>query len=251
MATNLRRFTDHNHPRQGRATPIPAGSPADLEARTRYRKTVRPPSADKRVLKSGHNSIKIGKTVIKGRLKGFPIYTLTLEERATCARTCHHWLSCYGNEMHWSHRFEHGAELEERLDYELRALAREHPKGYLVRLHVLGDFYSGAYVKRWQAWLDQIPQLHVFGYTSWRPSTEIGALLSKMSEQGWDRWSVRQSVPVGPHKASRMPLAVSVETTSTKITDVIICPEQQGKTDCCATCGLCWATKRPIGFARH
>ena len=39
-------------------------------------------------LKWGHNSAKVGGRAIRGRWKNLPIYTLTLEERATCPRSC-------------------------------------------------------------------------------------------------------------------------------------------------------------------
>jgi hypothetical protein len=37
-----------------------------------------------RLLKDGHQSRKIGKIIAKGHRRGWPIFTLTLEERATC-----------------------------------------------------------------------------------------------------------------------------------------------------------------------
>jgi hypothetical protein len=30
-----------------------------------------------------------------------------------------------------------------------------------------------------------------------------------------------------------------------------VCPEQTGKTECCATCGACWATDKNVAFMRH
>jgi hypothetical protein len=49
------------------------------------------PDEVQRVLKDGHQSRKIGKFVTKGKMRGFPIFTLTLEERATCPRSCLAW----------------------------------------------------------------------------------------------------------------------------------------------------------------
>ena len=31
----------------------------------------------------------------------------------------------------------------------------------------------------------------------------------------------------------------------------MVCPAQLHKTDCCATCALCWQTDRTIAFLRH
>ena len=75
---------------------------------------------------------KLGKKVKKGHYKGYPIYTLTLEERATCPRSCVHWLDCYGNNMRYAYRYEAGAALEAMLETELAELQRKHPKGFLV-----------------------------------------------------------------------------------------------------------------------
>jgi len=51
-----------------------------------------------RALKASTN-VKLGKRVTKGKLAGFPILTLTLEERATCPASCIHYADCYGNNM--------------------------------------------------------------------------------------------------------------------------------------------------------
>ena len=55
-------------------------------------------AASERVVKKSTNT-KLGKRVTKGKLAGFPIFTVTLEERATCPRSCIHWDDCYGNNM--------------------------------------------------------------------------------------------------------------------------------------------------------
>ena len=87
-------------------------------------------------------NVKLGKKVTKGKWKGFPIFTLTLEERATCPRSCQHWATCYGNNMMYAYRYEAGLALENMLEIELADLQAKHPKGFLVRLHILGDFYQ-------------------------------------------------------------------------------------------------------------
>jgi hypothetical protein len=85
-----------------------ASHPAILDARTIFPTTVNEVGHPrlKRLLKGGENSRKIGKTVTKGKLKGFPIFTLTLEERATCPRTCEVFDSCYGNGMPYAQRHQ-------------------------------------------------------------------------------------------------------------------------------------------------
>lgn len=79
------------------------------------------------ILVSGHNSRKIGKEVTKGEWKGWPIFTLTLEERATCPSTCSMWNGCYGNRMPWSLRYPAGEETETRISAELPNIALAGP----------------------------------------------------------------------------------------------------------------------------
>jgi hypothetical protein len=71
--------------------------PAHRGGRSIFPSRVFDPDEVGRVLKDGHQSRKIGKAVTKGPRRGWPIFTLTLEERATCPRTCKAWGFCYGN----------------------------------------------------------------------------------------------------------------------------------------------------------
>ncbi|MGO1079934.1 GP88 family protein [Inquilinus sp. CA228] len=247
---NLRRFAEPHRREAGQVNAMRADDPAAVEGRTRYRATVVWPGLAQRILKSGWNSKKIGARVTKGEWSGMPIYTLTLEERATCPRSCTHWLDCFGNKMHWAERLMHGPALERRLGAELKALQAQHPGGYVVRLHVLGDFYSVAYVRRWLSWLRRFPALRVFGYTAWRPSTPIGALVAAARDRMWDRVAIRTSDSGGDANTYS---AYSAQAARhwTAGGRAIICPQQQNKTECCGTCSLCWATRRPIVFLAH
>ncbi len=247
-ASSLRRFQHHNGPGTQRLVPISRGSPADIEGRTRYRATVVHPADSPRLLIRGINNRKIGDTVQKGRLKGAPIFMLTLEERATCPRSCHHWLSCYGNQMNWSRRHRHGPDLERRLGPELAGKQRRHPDGFLVRLHVLGDFYCTRYVECWRAWLSEFPALHIFAFTAWAPETEIGRALVAMASRFQDRCTVRHSSP----RIESAPTALLIGRASSHRHGLtVVCPEQLGRTACCATCGLCWNSRRDIAFVDH
>ena len=78
-------------------------------------------------LKSGSNWRKIGGEVLKGKWRGFPLYILNLEERATCPTACRHWRSCYANHMQWMQRMEAGPDLEWKLEREVALLAIDHP----------------------------------------------------------------------------------------------------------------------------
>lgn len=200
------------------------------------------PGEVQRVLKTGHQSRKIGAFVTKGPRKGWPIYTLTLEERATCPRTCAQWLRCYGNNMQAAERIEAGPEFEAELWDELKALQAAHPSGYLIRLHVLGDFYSEGYVALWQAALAMFPALHVFGFTA-HLSGPIHHALWQLAGNDWSRFAVRFSGMPGELMAAQV--APDDDPQS------IDCPAQSGLTDCCATCALCWHSERSIAFRRH
>jgi hypothetical protein len=217
--------------------------PAYRTGRTIFASRVYEANEVARVLKDGHQSRKIGKIVQKGPRRGWPIFTLTLEERATCPRSCAAWAFCYGNNMHAAQRIAAGDLLEDQIDRELAALQEAHPGGFLVRLHVLGDFYSVEYVDAWACFLALYPALHVFGFTAHPVDTPIGAALNRLVEADWNRFAVRFSGRPGPVRASR----IAGDADS----DAIPCPAQTGATTCCATCALCWATDRSISFRRH
>lgn len=230
---------------KGRGIVLPSFHPAARGARTIFPSRVFDVDEVQRVLKSGHQSRKIGAFVAKGPRKGWPIFTLTLEERATCPRSCREWLRCYGSNMQAAERIVHGPELEAALEQELRYLAEKHPAGFLVRLHVLGDFYSGEYVDLWQRMLEELPALHVFGFTAQLPGSDLGGKLHWMAVKWGDRFSLRFS---GLDDAHRGALTLGPAETAP---NAIMCPAQTGATDCCGTCGLCWQTDRTIGFRRH
>lgn len=242
-AQSQRRFTDHKP--VGDPYTLASDHPSIVSGTTLFRARITKPEDMPRLLKSGHNSRKIGKRVEKGAWDGMPIFTLTLQERATCPATCSHWRDCYGNKMNWSKRIEHGPEMEGILHAELTALNDSHPQGFVVRLHVLGDFYSVDYVKRWWDWLNAFPALHVFGYTARTKDSEIGRAIDAMRGFMWNRFAIRFSDGDAGYGNT-----VSIDGEE-EAGCAIICPAQTGKADCCATCGLCWGTKRDIAFLRH
>ncbi|MBP8233116.1 MAG: hypothetical protein KAY22_12485 [Rhizorhabdus sp.] len=229
---------------KGAGVVLSALHPAYRGARSMFPSRVFDPDEVGRVLKDGHQSRKIGRTVLKGARRGWPIFTLTLEERATCPRTCAVWGACYGNNMQAAERITPGDELEATLWREIAALQAAHPRGFLIRLHVLGDFYSAGYVEMWARAIATFPALHVFGYTARSPFDEIGRAVLELAAADWGRFAVRFS---GWRGASRG--AVVVDTPAD--TDHVICPAQTGGTDCCATCALCWHSERTIAFLKH
>jgi len=188
-----------------------------------------------------------GRYVKKGKLKGAEVYTLTLTERETCPQSCGHWDDCYGNNMPFAHRLEHGEELERRLIKEVKEkcqAAAKKGRKVLVRLHVLGDFYSVGYVQLWRKLLVLHKNLYVWGYTHVTPSDNLQIYHElQVTRDGFpERWAVRWSDTCGDFSAN------SEKLTTTGI----VCPEQTGQTKACTTCALCWdAPEKNIIFRTH
>lgn len=213
--------------------------PAIREARTLFPSRVVHPADSPRLLVSGFNQRKIGGKITKGKWKGLPLYTLTLEERATCPRSCAEWSTCYGNNMNWSRRHIAGVDLEARLIDEIVEMERRHPAGFAVRLHILGDFYSAAYASLWHHMLAEVPGLHLFGFTARQTGDPIARVIRAMNEAYPERCVIRTSG------------VDSLVIASAADSHHVVCPVQTGKTDCCGTCGLCWTMDRPVEFVRH
>lgn len=226
------------------------GHSAARESRTLFPGTVRPPDED--VLKPGEYSAKLGSVIAKGPFRGRAIYSLSLEERASCPSTCAHWLSCYGNNMPQAKRYAHGAELERRLPLEVGAKLLKNPGGIAVRLHTLGDFYSWRYVYLWRELVEMHEGLMVFGFTAHNdPARDpVARALVNVVRELWPRFAVRFSN--GLH--TRL-TTVSVERPEAAPPDAVVCPSQwttSGKTaSTCGDCGLCWHSTRRIAFLRH
>ena len=246
-----RRFTQHGLIKPDRVTGLPAGHPAIRERRTLFPSTVVDVADSPRLLVSGQNSRKIGDRIVKGEWAGFPVYTLTLEERATCPASCHHWSSCMGNGMPRARRHRHGPGLTEALGEELAALQDKHPRGFAVRLHQLGDFYDVPYVDAWLAFLEAYPALHVWGYTAWAPETPIGAAVKSLRSEAWERFAVRfSSARPAPGGAT----TIAREPEGPRVAEGIVCPAQTDRASSCGACALCWspaAKDETIVFLAH
>ena len=253
----LARFRATGHHGDKSQAALRVDHPAVIEGRTLFPSRVIDADDAPRVLVSGHNNAKIGRVVEKGPWAGMPIYTLTLEERATCPRTCENWRTCFGNSMPMPRRHRAGPDLERAIDLELAVLAEAHPQGFVVRLHILGDFYSVAYAIEWECWLANIPALHVFGYTARLPGTEIGDQIARMNADYPKRWAVRFSVarnlPVGPMQVATVWNGRDGKLGPERIGE-LPCPQQFDKAATCGTCGACWAEPlkgRRITFVGH
>jgi len=210
---------------------------------TRYPGTIVEAADSPRLLVDGGQHRKLGRRVKHGPWQGCAIYALTLVERETCPSGCREWFSCYGNRMHLARRHRAGPDLEERLIEEVMMLGHRHPEGFAVRLHVLGDFYSEAYADLWGLLLEDVPQLHLFGFTAHLPRTAIGSALGWMNAQYPERCNIRVSGQAGPRG--------SLVIDRAEESQHVVCPYERGRVKDCASCGLCWKIARTIEFVRH
>lgn len=212
--------------------------------RTIFLKTVKSPTEVKRLLQPASTNSKLGAgktTIVRGRWRGLKLYQLVLEERKTCPKTCQQWANCYGNNMFLANRIDHkSSTFLPYLAAEIASLSSKHPEGFVVRLHVLGDFYSKTYVRFWKRMLKRHSELHIFGYTHRMPEHKdgIGKKIEELNELGaWIRFSDRggdMSANVGDINGGGLQ-----------------CPQEVGKTESCLTCGLCWQTTKAIKFLPH
>ncbi len=203
-------------------------------------------------LRPGSDNMKLGGMVNVGRWVGLPIYSLTLEERATCPRSCEQWKNCYGNNMHRAYRYETGQRLLTAVDRQLTDLRARYPQGVLIRLHILGDFYSLSYVEFWRTQLARWPQLHLFGFTAHMTGSEIGIAIDGLLNSSPRCW-IRHS-----NSGTDVPLAAVVIQHDGKVdpVDTIVCPEQRAHElkkapRTCGDCGLCWTMKKRVAFLEH
>ena len=207
-----------------------------------------------KLLKQSNNS-KLGKVVGKGAFVKKPLYSLSLVEREMgCPKSCHHWDSCYGNNMPFAHRFKTDKRKKVFRDIlltEIQDLLKKHKFGIHIRLHVLGDFFSRDYIKFWNTILMLYPKISIYGYTAHSPKSMLGKQIKNViSNIGFDRFAIRFS------NANVELSANSTEYKPKLLKNVsykpIICPEQLDKVANCVSCGLCWnSNAKQILFKTH
>ena len=220
---------------------------------TLYLKSIHDPEPG--LLKPGSNNKKLGYIVTKGRWKNKRLFSLTLEERSTCPTTCHHWDDCYGNNMPFAKRYRHGEALREAIHHDIKRLLDTFPYGVVIRLHVLGDFYSVPYVAFWGALLGKYPKLAIFGYTAHRPAVgkvqgdDIGESISFLNGKFEDQCVIRFSFDKDYDEISGARFASSEAHQG----DTFTCPEQTGQVKSCATCAACWGKycTKTVKFLSH
>ncbi len=247
IGQKLRRWTSH-HPPLKNVLELADDHPAVVKGRTIFPSRVFDPDDVRRVLIPGENSRKIGGYITKGAWKGSRIFTLSLEERASCPRSCQHWRSCYTNHMPFTKRLRHGQALIERIERELNELTKQFPEGIVIRTHISGDFWSVGYVRQWVRWLRTFSNLRVFGYTAHPSHSRIGSEIKTVTDRWWSRFSVRFS---NSALTTRSANTIHYEPRVPVVAEGIVCPAQTDRTEACGTCGLCWGSERNIAFVAH
>jgi hypothetical protein len=210
---------------------------AHAEARTVYPKSRKGADYTSSVLKLSSNG-KLGKRILKGAWKGATIFTVTLEERATCPSDCAMWTKCYGDNMPFAHRMAMDpSELMQRLEKEVSEACNTYNK-VAVRLHVLGDFFSLDYVVFWRKLQHKFQNLYIWGYTAHKVGSPIGQAITEYNTSFGGRWLVRFSNNTNPSLARVGEYTCAVDAPED--TGYVSCPEQTGKAASCGDCGLCW-----------
>ncbi len=201
-------------------------------------------------LKSVEHNGKVGKgkkIIRMSRWKGMPMFSLTLEERQTCPSSCFHWDDCYGNTMFYANR-QSVKDITLRIFNQLVELEKKYPKGFVIRLHILGDFFSYEYVKFWEECLETFPMLTVFGYSARigkDNDEDIFEALKDLRYKYLDRWFVRFST----NKTGRGKLIYAADENFKG--KGFGCPEMTGMTESCLTCMACLTTKKTVIFPTH
>jgi len=216
-----------------------------MKVSTIYQKSIKQGS-NNGLLKKGSSNAKLGFKITSKVWTDKRLYSLTLVERETCPTSCHHWDDCYGNNMPFAHRFKN-PNIDLFLEAEIESLLEKHKEGIVIRLHVLGDFYSVDYVRFWEEMLLDHPKLCIFGYTARGSLDPIGEAIMFLNMRFDERCVIRQSRNHAYNDNNSWSYAAeeSFEGAS------FVCPEQIGKLPSCAACGLCWTTRKTVRFLSH
>ena len=222
-----------------------------MKTTTIYSKSIKSPLDPRyKLLKPGTNNKKLGGIITANKWTGKRMFSLTLIERDTCPESCHHWDDCYGNNMPFAHRFNTIGLMHE-LEDEIDALSKKYPEGIVIRLHVLGDFYSVSYVAFWERILELYPNVCIFGYTArwYEPIQEaIAAMNRKWSSRCVIRYSRNRAyIPNDDMLRDSWKFAAEESYVGPTFT----CPEQLGTLPDCASCGACWIANKTVKFLSH
>lgn len=185
-----------------------------------------------------------------------PLFSLTLEEGATCPASCpmlqlrpkgKKW-RCYGANMPYAKRYRHGELLEDALMKDLRFLHEKYTNGFIVRLHVLGDFYSVDYVRFWENLLREHWRTRVFGFSHVPAATPIGQEITQFVKLFSSRVSILRST--GADINDPLPKAVVIGKYDEVPQGFVTCPWQTHRVPC-TKCGLCMSGQVNVAFREH
>jgi hypothetical protein len=232
----------------------------DLEHTVYHKNVVNFTAGNRDPLKPAKDNGKLHSTsVVRGPFKGYAMYSLTLEERATCSPDCGQLKVCYGNNMPFAKRYNVTDELLAAIDAQLAKLTRKGQK-ILLRLHILGDFYSVAYVNFWRNMLEKYPTVAAFGYTHWPLITAQGSAVADLCADFPTRFCIKWSLD----RIEQIPLLATTPIGGTIVvkdwSDTpkgwIKCPAQmamdRGRSDVgCAECGIKCALGVNVAFVEH
>ena len=205
-------------------------------------------------IKSGFRPkpISCSKYISKGKFRNLPLYVLTLPERLSCPE-CKVRNYCYGDNMPFAKRMNPRSKcFRNALQADLNKLSKRHKRGYVVRLHELGDFFSSEYVRFWRDMLKLHSGLSIFGYSHQRDSRKfgrIGTALDKVFLQHRGRFNIMDSD--ASHGTGVRPVAQVLDEGETSRPGLITCPQQTKRSRSCVTCGLCMNGQTEVAFLRH
>lgn len=153
--------------------------------------------------------------------------------------------------MPFASRYAPGPALEAAIERDVHTLAAKKATrgGFVVRTHVLGDFYSPEYVALWARLVADIPALHVYGYTHWRLASPIGRAVTDFVLAQPDRVAILRSD--ADESEDPLPKAMTIPRDGRAVAGTVICPEQTGRTTSCGTCGLCMSGRTSVSFLDH
>jgi hypothetical protein len=214
---------------------------------------------DREPLKPAKDNGKLhSNVVVRGQFAGYHMYSLTLEERATCSPKCGQLKTCYGNNMPFAKRYNVTPELLAAVDAQLAKLTRK-GRRILLRLHILGDFFSVEYINFWRSMLIKYPTVSAFGYTHWPIITQQGREVERLVKAMPGRFNIKYSAD----HAKQFPLldlytlggTIVVKDWVDAPKGWIKCPAQmaadRGIALGCAECGIACATTSNVAFVEH
>lgn len=89
----------------------------------------------------------------------------------------------------------------------------------------------------------------IYGYTHRKAEDVIGSAVKAMVDDFPLRVSILRSDK--PCDDLTLPGAYTVPTGEIPRSDIIVCPQQTGKTESCLTCGLCFNGITSVQFLEH